>query len=123
MEEGWSGKVGRRDGVQLERMPVTMSGPLGCQTSVNVQQRPALPRRRYLMAFRHDCTAYGLAYGLNPLAACRLPSTVYRLPSSGLWLFGQHRADDVRAHNEVRMSRPFDRSSDNVATSASNRLQ
>lgn len=46
-----------------------------------------------------------------------------RPPSSGLWLFGQHRADDVRAHNEVRVSRPFDRSSDNVATSASNRLQ
>lgn len=51
---------GGREGVQLERMPVTMSGPLGCQTSVNVQRRPALPRRRHLMAFRHDCAAYGL---------------------------------------------------------------
>lgn len=66
---------------------------------------------------------HGLWLGLWLKPACRSPPAVYRLPSSGLWLFGQHRADDVRAHNEVRMSRPFDRSSDNVATSASNRLQ
>lgn len=54
------------------------------------------------MAFRDDCAAYGLclmAYG-----------------------FGQHHLDDVTAHNEVRVSRSFDRSSDNSASSASNQL-
>lgn len=67
------GQGGREAGVQLERMPVTMSGPLGCQTSVNVQ------RRRWLFVTIARLMAYGvwlmprLPYGFLASIALSLP--------------------------------------------------
>jgi len=77
---------------------------------LNKCQCPAGTWRRHLMAFRDDCAAYGLC----------LRSSVFCLMAYG---FGHHHVHDVRAHNEVRVRRPFDRSSDNSASSASHQLQ